>query len=83
MFYKEAKIKERTADYLLVITGEHNQKYAEDTSKFYEYLSTRCPIIVIGRRAEIYKKFNKVNRIFWMSINFSEEEIKEAIYFLN
>lgn len=81
--FKEAKIKEKTADCLLVITGEHNQNYAEDTSKFYEYLATGRPIIILGKPAALYNKFSKVNRIFWISFNISDEEIRNLIFWLN
>lgn len=81
--FKEAKIKERTADYLLVITGEHNQNYAEDTSKFYEYLATGRPIIVLGKPAEIYNKFKINDQIFWFSFKFTDEEIRRFLYWIN
>jgi hypothetical protein len=81
--FKIAKIRERTADYLLVITGEHNQNYAEDTSKFYEYLTTGRRIIVLGRPAEIYNKFKLFDKIFWFNFSFTDEEIKKFLYWIN
>lgn len=77
--YKLSKIKEREADFLLVITGEHSQNYAEDTSKFYEYLIAGPPIIIIGKPRELYQRFYKYKNIFWLSFDFKDEEIKELL----